>query len=309
MHPNAEPATMLLRTAMLCIATLSASKAAAQTCAATVRAAAGTVILNYDPFDGDRETFDLSLELVNQGESACEIALAAASQTAARPRQLSNGAEFLTYELRLGGQLLENDALTPQGRIILPAGQGKTATAILRFDIPAGLIAAAGQYDDLITLRAYSIGEGPSEQLGEDRLINVSAFVPARAQVNLAGSDSKSFGAMSLDALSFGDLTVGAQRNAYIQVRSTAPVLISIQSENLGIMRNTALGANGQGVPYELRVEAAELDLAGGTAQIEREPPRSLAGASYAMNVRIAETEGRVAGLYEDTLTITVEPR
>lgn len=309
MNSSRARKTVLLAAVSACLAVLAAAEAHAQNCAASFRTSGGTVILNYDPFDGDRETFDLQVELINQGESACEIALAAASQTSARPRRLSNGAEHLTYELRLGSQLLENDVLTPQGRISLPAGQGSTAAAILRFDIPAGLIAAAGQYDDLLTLRAYSAGQGPSEQLGEDRLINVSAFVPARAQINLAGSDSKSFGAMSVDALSFGDLSAGAQRNAYIQVRSTAPVIISVQSENKGLMRNIVLGETVQGIPYELRVESAKLDLAGGTAQIEKEPPRSLAGASYAMNVRITDTTGRVAGAYEDLLTITVEPR
>jgi hypothetical protein len=62
-------------------------------------------------------------------------------------------------------------------------------------------------------------------------------------------------------------------------------------------------------VPYALSLAGVVGDLATGPFSVERTPRLDLSGDNYPLIVTIGGLAGRVAGQYQDILTISVVPR
>ncbi|WP_205479344.1 hypothetical protein [Sphingomonas arenae] len=295
---------------------MAASPAAADpACAASMRPSAGVARLIYDPLNAVQETLEIELLLEQQSAKPCRYALAIAGAGSSRQRMMRDARGQLTYELQINGVLVSNDlnapaAINGNGRQV-SRGSGeerKTRTIRLKAMIPAGQFAPAGLYEDQLTLRLYDVTDGVPQQVGSDVPLIIGGDVPARAQINLAGTSSSVFGSVNAAGLSFGQLVTGAERDAYIQVRATAPVLLTISSANKGAMRHRSEPA-ATAIPYAFSVDGQALDLRGGPKRLDRNPARGLQAENYRMAVRITDADNRQAGTYEDVITITVEPK
>lgn len=284
-------------------------------CAASIRPSGGVARLIYDPLNAVQETLEIDLVLEQQSAKPCRFAVAIAGAGSSRERVMRDARGQLTYELQINGAVVSNDLNAPAaisvGSRQVSRGSGealKTRTIPLKVMIRAGQFAPAGLYEDQLTLRLYDITDGVPQQVGSDVPLIIGGDVPARAQINLAGTSSSVFGSVNSAGLSFGQLVTGAERDAYIQVRSTAPVLLTISSANKGAMRHKSEPA-ATSIPYSFSVDGQALDLRGGPKRLDRNPVRGLQAENYRMAVRITDAENRQAGTYEDVITITVEPK
>jgi hypothetical protein len=291
------------------VAGLMTTAPAAAACNATISSFGVTPVIVFDPFQGVPAGVDLNITFVNGGNDPCALSVAVASQTPGSQRILSDGADQLIYTVKLpdGSQFI-NDDNSPLGAVSLPGGPGKQVTLTLKLEVPAGQIAPTGTFTDLMTIRTFDVTGAPVV-LGGDHTETVFTAIAARAQVNIAGT-SGSFGApFGLDHIDFGNLSVGEVRNAYVQVRSTGPVTITVLSANNGSLLHTVLGAATPGVPYSLNLDSQNAPLRSGSFSLVRSPPITLDGISYPMSIQIVgPVNGLVAGQYEDTLTINVIP-
>lgn len=261
----------------------------------------------YDPFEGVARSVTYTVQFLNAGPDTCSVGLAISSPPPGAPRTFKNGTNELRYILEWpGGAVFANSMTSPLGTVAVTGG-GNTKTVTLRVKVPAGLIAPAATYSDVLTFRAYRSGSGPLVQVGTDRTATAGAVVEARAQVNIAGT-SGSFGTpFALDRIDFGTLATGASRNAIVQVRATSPVSITVGSQNQGKLKHKVLTTDA-GVPYAMQLDGASVDLSGSSTSLNRSPPISLDGINYPMNLQIGDITGRPAGEYQDTLTINVAP-
>jgi spore coat protein U-like protein len=276
-------------------------------CKATVSPASSLVRVLYDPFQNAQEVQEVELALDTSGNKDCRFAVALAGSGTTHERVLRTGSGTLRYEAQLNGSVIVNDVNAP-----LPLASGSTNGAqrnTLKLIVPQGQFAPSGTYDDQLRLRLYALDGGTPRQLGTDLVIAASAIIPARAQINLAGSSSPVFGNMPAAGLYFGDLREGAERDAYIQVRATSPVVLTVSSQNKGEMLHKVDAGLSRGIPYDLSVESQSLDLRSGPKRIDRTPGRGLQAENYRLAVRILDTDQRLAGTYEDIVTITVEPK
>lgn len=300
------PLLLLLLAAAAAPTPAAATRAAG--CSDVTLAVPGNVILNYDPFDPDRETFDIDLLLRNRGPGPCRVGIALQGQAAGSIRALTGNGR-LSYEVQADGLAVPNDLQVPALERVLPGrGDGPTRVRI-RFDIPAGLAIGAGRFDDVLTVRLFAREAGQAAQIGQDRFIAVRAIVPARAQVNLAGGDAGAFGDFRINAIGFGQLSQGLQRTAFLQVRATTPVLVAFRSRNDGLLRHATLRHRVPGIRYTLALDGAPIELGAGRSGVLKSPPLGRTGTSYAMTFEIGDVANRRAGHYEDLLTVTVEPR
>ncbi|MCE9521904.1 MAG: hypothetical protein K8S25_05665 [Alphaproteobacteria bacterium] len=124
--------------------------------------------------------------------------------------------------------------------------------------------------------------------------------------MNIAGASSSHFGSFGVDEIDFQTMTSGETREARVQVRATDDVSIEVASQYSGKLRHKILIAD-PGVPYTLRLDGTQMNLSGASSII-RNPPVSLDGASYLMQLKLGDVTGRPAGKYQDMLTITVSP-
>jgi hypothetical protein len=289
----------------LCAAALPAH--ATGTCNATIGAISAVPTVAYDPFDGVSRSVTFSVEFVNHGSADCSLSLAIASQATGSQRYFTNGGNKLRYIVESpGGSDYSNSIQQPRGSYSLSGGNGKTKKIDVEVKVPAGLIAPAGTYNDLLKLRLYRNTGGGPVAMGSDRTAAAAAAVEARAQVNIAGASSSSW-PFGVDRIDFSTLTNGETRSAIVQVRATSPVKIAVASQNHGKMKHKVLTAD-TGVLYSMRLDGALLNLSSGAAELLRTPAVSLDGANYPMLLQVGDVSGRPAGDYKDLLTISVSP-
>jgi len=285
---------------------LAAQNASASGCDIAMGRLSSAPTVSYDPFEGVRGTATLEIEFVNKGDEPCSLALAV-GQAAGGTRFLTNRDGRLSYAVKLAGADLPNDLAVPAGLFVVEAGAGKRKTLSLAIEIAEGQIAPAGRYRDEITVRAYDVAARAF--LGKDRTARLSAHVPSRAQVNIAGASGAFDKSFALPKIDFGEIVAGAERTAFVQIRATSAVTIDVESKNHGVLRHTQFGDKTKGVPYTLRLDGKQLNLRGGGASLDRDPPATLEGVSYPMIVRLGDTPPPMAGEYQDVVTISVCPR
>jgi len=299
----------MLRKAIAILALCAAAACPARatgTCSASIGTIAPVPTVAYDPFDGVARSETFAVQFVNNGSADCWLSLAIASQAPGSLRTFAHGGDKLRYLVEsTGGSAYSNSITQPRGSFYLQGGAGKTKTIDVRVKVPAGLIAPAGAYNDILTLRLFRNTGGGAIAMGSDRTAAAAATVEARAQVNIAGASSSS-SPFGVDRIDFNTLTNGETRQAIVQVRATSPVKITVGSQNHGKLKHQIL-AGDPGVLYSMKLDGTLLNLSG-IAELLRAPPVSLDGASYPMLLQVGDVGGRPAGDYKDLLTISVSP-
>lgn len=263
----------------------------------------------YDPFERDLAPTFVTLTVRQAGEARCDLLLAVEGRGTRTRRLLEGGSNVLAYEITRDGRVLENEFDTPQMRVSFTVPAGGQSRIEQRFRVSGGEFVRAGEYTDQLVLRLYEVGSGTPRRVGTETVLPTSALVPARAYANIAGSDSNTFGSNPAGSIDFGELRTGVEREAFLQIRATSPVLVRLASAQQGQLRHATFGRSVLGVPYSLTVAGEQVALATGPVQFARTGSARLAPERYPLRFRNVDAASRIAGLYQDVLTITVEPR
>lgn len=284
-------------------------------CTATVQPVSNSVRIVYDPFEGQQQIADLDVEISRGEERGCDFELSVTGNGSSRERKLLGGSGTgFGYEIKSNGGVVQND-LNSAFRIQLNNGEGngngvtRSRIVRLRFSVAARQFGEAGEYEDRLMLRLFEKSSGMPRQVGADLPVLVTAIVPPRAQVNFAGASSEVFGSMSAGGIDFGELRTGAQKDAFIQVRATSPVQLTFSSFNSGRLRHKVTPGATAAIPYTILIDSEPLALEKGRVTLARKLKSGLEASNYRFAVRIDDADNRIAGTYEDVVTITVEPR
>lgn len=285
-----------------------AAKALAQ-CMVEAQPERSLIRLIYDPFENVQEsqTLELTVFTPDVDGEPCQLGLAIGGAGSSRERVLRHRGDELRYEIELEGSTTANDLNAPTR--VNPKRAGGTLSQSVKLVVPAGQFARAGSYTDHITLRLHDLSDGVPRKMGADMILAITVDIPARAQINLAGSTSPVFGGINASGLDFGELQTGKERDAFVQVRATSPVILTLQSANRGVLSHKTEPTNSRAIPYALTIDGEAISLTGSSARINRTPVNGLGADNYRMVARIVDADGRKAGRYEDVITISVEPK
>jgi spore coat protein U-like protein len=297
-------------TSLLLLACASAAKSQSATndCSVQVRAETSVARLLYDPFAGVQERAALELRFTPRNKG-CTAGIAIGSAGTSTQRGMSGPSGTLTYELQMRGTTVRNTVDQPTVSVLTNPNQSGETSELLNIIVPSAQFAKAGIYRDQVRLRLFHIVSGVPQQYGDDLLLSIEVDIPSRAQINLSGASSPVFGNLGGTGLDFGELSHGKEREAYIQVRATTAVMLTLSSENGSKLKHRAEIGSEALIPYSLKVDGQPVDLASGPKRIDRAPVGGLGADNYRMVARILETDGRLAGDYSDTITIVVEPK
>jgi spore coat protein U-like protein len=264
--------------------------------------------LLHDPFAGiqDKAAIELKFTPRNKG---CAAGVAVGGAGTSTQRALLGTGGTLTYELQIRGTTLRNTLDQPTMTVMTNPNQSGETSELLNIILPSAQFAKAGTYRDQVRLRLFHIVNGVPQRHGEDLLLSIEIDIPARAQINLSGSSSPVFGSLGGTGLNFGELVQGKEREAYLQVRATTAVMLTLSSQNGSKLKHRSEIGDGASIPYGLAVDGQPIDLASGPKRIDRAPIGGLGADNYRMVAKIIEIEGKLAGEYTDTITIVVEPK
>jgi spore coat protein U-like protein len=283
------------------MATAVPGTARAEACAAAIQSVGTTPVVQYDPFRSGAAMADLDVHLMVSGNVAeCALALSAAGLAPGAGRTMTSGGDALTYRLFYRGTELAND---PEAYVALDLSGDDRQSIVLRLEVPAGQIGPAGTYVDPLILRLVDRQAG-NARLGTEASALVTTAMESRAQVNVAGSSTVAEAGFGVARLDLGTLRTGSARTAMIQVRSTAPVTLSVTSQNRGLLRRIG---GGDTISYGLSLDSQDVALEAGGDMVARSAAPSRQGASYPLIVTVRGDPDRLpAGDYQDLVTIDV---
>ena len=201
----------------------------------------------------------------------------------------------------IGAFRSEAYALLRSGRVVL--GENDTAAqenvrlrvTNLRDDLPAGV------YREQFSVR-YWCGEADASLPYESQgTVAVAVAVPNVLSANIAGASVHG----QIDFMDFAVKT----RQLQVSVRSTGPYRVTARSENGGILRREdvrGVADAADRIPYTLNFDGSALAVVGSEGQAMRRA--GLLGRQFTLDVAVPGVEANRAGIYKDTLYLTLTP-
>lgn len=170
-----------------------------------------------------------------------------------------------------------------------------------------GQFPEAGSYEDEVELLLYD-ANGPSGaptvskqplrlRITMDQVVDMQIF---------ASGESYGFGSPDY-TLSYDILLPGESRSAELGVLANVSYSVELQSEHGGVLLSAD---SSDTINYQLQFDGNPVDLAGGgtVTAVSGQPPTSPAGTQFPIAVEILPySELPLAGLYQDTISITVQ--
>jgi hypothetical protein len=266
----------------------------------------------YDVFDPTPYSQTVNFT-VNKSGGACSYFVTFSKNTSGNnPRVMSGSGGSLSYQLydtmSLNNVLKELPSASPT-EVISGSFAGGTYSRQLSFvmAMPSLQIRPSGTYSGSVRVRLYE-GTLSSYRLAQSVVISITARVPQLASVSLVSSSSGFDPQAITQLLSFGQLSDGQSRSFGMRVRSNAGYLVSLSSENRGVLKNQEPLAS-ETIPYTLSIGTTPISLSAGpqVAVARRGVLTTVDGDSYSMAVVIGTVGNAAAGEYRDVVTITVQ--
>ena len=209
----------------------------------------------------------------------------------------------LEYALRSGSSVLEllpNQAATGTSQSDLlvagiPGGDSGRSVPFL-LTIPSDWGVEAGFHSEQIQLSLIDV----STQVVDTLLLTINVTVPPSVSIRVVGAT----GTDRVASINLGNITprdVSVSDPFGIRVWSTAPYLVSFESENRGNLRHEG-GLDL--IPYEMRMDEQQVNLGASGDFVFPERTTSL-GRVHRLRVQAGPATGRAGG-YADRITVTV---
>lgn len=247
---------------------------------------------SYLPFHAHAETMNVRLE--GSSRSACRIALRLSSPT---DGVLQKNGEILQAEIRTReGRVLVPDTGDPFQITLLPAGAAGVSADLIA-SIPPRQSVSPGLYQAAFELEWVS-GEGGAQRAG----FSLAVQVAAQADVRLAGN----VGGHNGQGVDFGRLESGREETVFVSVRSNGAYAIELQSRNGWFLELAGASAPDARIGYSTWFNDYLVPPQTAVSIPERYEPTGQTGQLSRLRFRIGDVRGKPAGLYQDTVSLTV---
>lgn len=280
-------------------ALMVAGTARAETCQVAIDGPPPAVTIDYDPFLVAKAPTQMRFRLANRNEQDCTVDLAITELLGVPTLRPIIGATGLMVELKPRGNLGRStiqDALS----IRVPASQ--SVDVELDLAILNEVVVQSGTYVQDLTLELRQEGQ----TLAYDQApVSVSLKALPRAQMNLSGARGDFGSGSSVSVVDFGNAETGKTRQVFIQTRANNQSRLTFRSANQGRLMLVGDNPAGEHLIYEARVEDTVLDLKSISTK-DIDPPRTYAGQTFELQLRLGVVEGARSGDYSDELTIEI---
>lgn len=286
---------------MVCMATgtLWASAVQAETCQLRIDGPPPSVRVEYDPFVPATAPARMRFRLANRTDQDCSIDLALTEQPgipSLRPVIAPTG---LMLEIRPTGQL-GRASLQDVFHISVPAAQAVE----VQMDVVVlnDAVVQSGDYSHNLTLELREPGQVAAYD--QAPVVLTLKSLP-RAQMNLSGARGDFGAGSSVSVVDFGEAETGKTRKVFIQTRANNEARLTFRSANQGRLLRVGDGVGGTSLAYEAALEGDVLNLTA-IATRDIDPPRTYAGQTFELLLKLGQVNGAQAGDYSDELTIEI---
>jgi hypothetical protein len=225
-------------------------------------------------------------------------------------RYLINGSYKLYYQIHNVGReasriLKECDDASSDKEVIRGKLKRKKKTTQKNYNIKVDplQVCAPGVYSDVFTVGLYEGDKINNCTFVESKDVVFTVDVPADIQMSVVDSGG-SFDEDSLSkTLDFGEIEDGEEQHCDIRIRSNAGYVLTIESENNGVMKhNDGYEAT---IPYGLSIDGSSKDVSSEAEVASSWGTTSQEGNVHSLSVQINGIDGFLSGSYSDTLSLT----
>lgn len=248
--------------------------------------------VNYMPFSERAETITIRID--GSADSACRIVLRLSSVSG---DVLLNNGQRLGMELRTWqGHLLTSDSGEGFAITLLPAAANGVSADLVAI-IPPRQAVPPGLYEGVFELEPAS-GDGG----GRTVRFNLTARVAPQADIRLAGKRGSANGR----GVDFGLLETGREETAFVSVRSNSAYAVELESRNGWFLKLSGSDNPNDRIAYSTWFNGFPVPRQALARLPRRYEPGGLENHLNPLRFRVGDVGGKPAGLYEDTVRLTV---
>lgn len=258
------------------------------------------IIQGYDPFSSNQSTATFDVLFFNDGDGECRFRPVFMTDSAPFGLQAETGRRVSYTLLDTWGQY---DATPLGGRTVVritnrPVVVSAGAQQLVRYvlNVAAAEIPGDGLYSQRLIMEADQLDGTPIAS----RQFLIGIHVLPSATMGLAGAFRRNGSQADVD---LGELQSGiAPAPLALQIKSTRGYRLAVQSLNGGKLR---LAGTDWAIAYDLQIDGRTVMLTGdSTLAFGR--GGGLRADTLPVVFRIGDVDGRRAGIYADTLTVSV---
>jgi hypothetical protein len=279
-------------------------------CDPVVVVPAETRIDNYNSLTGGFYTEPLEIEVTNNNEpsegSACvgRIQFSNTGTNTQLTGPTGDRLNFLIVDADNVSNVIFNPLNPVQSGISINVPPGKSRRVKAKLYVVGGQSAASGSYTNSITAQFVGRPNGPPGESSSPVSVALAASVLAVLQANFVGTDTLSGNGRN-GGINLGEILPGMRRDLGMQLRSNAPVDVTVSSTNNGRLKRSATD---QGIGYLILLNGNSLDLASAN-DLELPTAITPGGRTNPLSIQISNFVNAPAGDYGDVITFRITAR
>lgn len=248
--------------------------------------------VSYMPFSERAEMITIRID--GSADAACQIVLRLSSRSGG---VLQNNQNSLGLDIRTRqGRILRSDGGDHFPVTLLPVTANGVSADLVAV-IPPRQSVPPGLYEGDFEVEVVS-GEGVDQTAS----FSLAAKVASQADIRLSGK-SGGGGGRGVD---FGTLATGREETTFVSVRSNSAYAVELESRNGWFLELAGPGKTGERIAYATWFNGFPVPRQAVARLPERYEPSIEEDRLNQLRFRIGDVAGKPAGLYEDTVRLTV---
>ena len=272
---------------------------AAQACVLETGGSPSSVLIDYDVYSFQRAISSTSFEVRNDGDVECDLEVVIEDLGDFPPPFNYASAGVSIDVLAPGLQRPQSDQVI-NGIFSVILAPGEQRLVQLDFFTDQNAAIPAGNYSNDITI---GIRERTSFDPLEEFVTSLAIVASPRAQINIAGSNGNFDKSNFTDFIDFDEPEVNESRQVFVQVRSNANTIMTIRSDNGGVMKHES--SDTSYIRYVTSLDGTQVDLSS-EVTLSNFSPTDLNGLSRPLEITIDELNNPLAGRYTDRIVIEI---
>uniref|UniRef100_UPI0035CB0561 hypothetical protein n=1 Tax=uncultured Sphingomonas sp. TaxID=158754 RepID=UPI0035CB0561 len=284
---------------VLALAWLGASEARA--CDAVIISTAPTLVFDYDPFAFAKTVARASFEIDSRETKACEadLVLLDAQHLVVAEKDIDGTGVTVTFTATASDAAAIATATPGMWRVRIEPG--RRITVSIDGLVAQDAVATAGLHTAELSLELRDVGMPTSR--APPTSLRLALNAKPRAQMNIAGAAGTFGTGANVSRVDFGTIESNASRRVFLQIRANTRARLTIDSANQGRLLRTTGPADDGGIAYRAQFDDKDIDLSRHWEGVI-DPPHSIAGKSFPLDLKLGAVGAHAAGDYNDVLTL-----
>jgi len=261
-------------------------------------------LINYDPFLPGSTIVPIRFSISNEAGDDCELRLSVSLQGVLPTFDYEFSDTGVKIELRAGEDQQGISKSKTDGVFDLALDDEESREYVIDAVVAEDAVAAAQDHTLTLDFKLINADDASAPEVRWQADLVLRSL--PRAQINLSGTTG-GFGEVgSMSSVDFGIAKKGASRLVYLQLRSNTESILSVVSENRGVLKHKE-EEDAPTISYTAELGDELIDL---SKEYTRrfDLPKTYAGESHPLTLTLGDPSAAMSGKYSDIIVFEFSP-